>query len=216
VRAVIVIIVFVASLAAATDGLAADPAPLDLVRRGVAELIQSRVALATTSVQDRALRASPLIERYVDLAAFEGRVLSDVEPSLSAAQRKTVAESIGALLTARIAARLAEVPSQSPRIEGPRDENGETHVRVVYEGDPAGAIAIDLVFDRQAPRPRIVDATVAGANISRNLRASVNKVVRRDGVDVLVARLRQLRESALAPAAAPRGGDRPKTADLTL
>src|SRR5262249_54873138 len=129
------------------------------------------------------------------------------------AQRKTVAESIGALLIVRIAARLAEVPSQSPRIEAPRDENGETHVRVVYEGDPAGAIAIDLVFDPHAPRPRIIDATVAGANPPRTLGGSVNKLVPRAGVDVPGARPRQLGESALAPA--PPGG-RPKPADLTL
>jgi ABC-type transporter MlaC component len=131
-------------------------------------------------------------------------VLADVSPSLTPQQRKTLSEAIRPLLVRRVALRLNAnaanaANAKPPRIEpGPREENGETHIRLFYKsGDEE--IEVDLSFGARpgnttATPPRVVDATVAGTNLSKNLRASVNKVMRKEGFDGLVARLKQLRD----------------------
>jgi ABC-type transporter MlaC component len=197
-----VVAAFALALAIASPSavLARDVVEVELVRHGVADVLAAK----NDNPAQRAQRAAALLERYVDLAAFEARVFADIDGSLNPAERKKLSDAFRALVVARISLRLPEAPAAAPQIDAPRTENGETRIRVVYGDD----VQVDLVFTKPGAPLRIADATIAGASLSKNLRASVNKVMRKDGFDGLVARLVQLRERTTS---GPH-----KSSDLTL
>ena len=41
---------------------------------------------------------------------------------------------------------------------------------------------LDLSFGKRSGPPRVVDATIGGTNVSKNLRASINKVMRKEAL----------------------------------
>lgn len=206
---------FVLALVLGSDVAVAadDAAEVQLVRRALTDIDAAARAAAPAEAAAPANveRARALVERYVDLAGFEARVLSDVAPSLTPEQQKTLSEALRPLLVHRIALRLRGLPPQKPVIDPPREESGDTHVRLRFKNEAEGDLDVDLVFAKRAQPTaplRVVDATIAGASLTKNLRASVNKVMRRDGFDGLVARLRQLRDAKVP---GPH-----KSSDLTL
>jgi ABC-type transporter MlaC component len=199
-----------------TTVLAGDATEGELIRSALTEAEAARSSSADpAAAARRSERATALLQRYVDLEAFEDLVLADVAASLTPEQRKEVTSGLRELLASRIALRLPDMPSARPAIDAPRVENGETHVRLVYraavDGGPPGLpedVEVDLLFKRRSGRLRVVDVTIAGARLSKNLRASVNNVMRRQGYSALLARLAELRQ---AKAPGPH-----KSSDLTL
>src|SRR5262245_9883707 len=132
-RRAVLISILTALFAGATSSRAAarDAPEVEVVRRALVEA-EAASASARAAGAIPTERASTLLERYVDVVAFEERVFSDLAPSLTAAQKKTLSDAFRPLLVRRIALRLRTVPLLTPAIDPPREDSGETRVRLVF------------------------------------------------------------------------------------
>lgn len=126
---------------------------------------------------------------HFDYRDFESRVLQDSRKQFSAKQRQAFSRAFKEALVSRL---VLKINDEKRTVEGSQctvtsgSRTGEVVVSYRTEKDQH-----DIVLHLGGPpgARRIADLTVSGALLSRSYRATVNKIVRRDGVDALIARL---------------------------
>ena len=77
-------------------------------------------------------------------------------------------------------------------VDGARTEkNGDVTVRSNIEGERAEPIRIDYRMRRAAASWSVIDVIIEGVSLVQNFRAQTQEIIAQDGVDRLIAKLRQ-------------------------
>ena len=156
------------------------------VTRAAAEL---KKVLSIKAEASKTSSAEALILRHVDFERFESLVLKDSGYRFSPEQRKVFSSLFRRMLVKRgvllAAENSPESFCESYDIKALEDRPIVKFVCIRKKG----RYTIKLYIHEKSGGRQIYDMSINGSKLSRNYRATINKITRRDGVEKLLGRI---------------------------
>jgi phospholipid transport system substrate-binding protein len=127
-----------------------------------------------------------------DFETISRLVLARNWPKLSAAQQQAFISEFKRHLTLTYWKTLEDYRNQDVEVDGARAEkNGDVTVRSNIEGERSEPIRIDYRMRPAKTSYVVIDIIIEGVSLVQNFRAQTQEIIAKDGVDSLIAKLKQ-------------------------
>ena len=190
------------ALAALLAAAPAPAAPVDDARAVVRKTVDEALAVLRDRKRPEASRRSE-VERiaytHFDFDTISRLVLARNWPKLSPAQQQDFITEFKRHLTLTYWKTLDDYRDRDVQITGARQEkNGDVTVRSQTEGERSEPIRIDYRLRSSAGGFRVIDVVIEGVSLVQNFRAQTQEIVAKDGIDSLIAKLRERNDARSA------------------
>lgn len=129
---------------------------------------------------------------HFDFETISRLVLARNWPKLSAAQQQAFIAEFKRHLTLTYWKTLEDYRDQKVEVDGARAEkNGDVTVRSNIEGERSAPIRLDYRMRPAKGTYVVIDVIIEGVSLVQNFRAQTQEIIAKDGVDSLIARLKQ-------------------------
>lgn len=185
----------VAALAAALLGVqsvrpADTPAPVDVVERLHAGLVELATGSDATSLEQRIEQLRPLIASTHDLPYIAELTIRREWDSLSAEERARFVAAFERLSVATYASRFSDLQSDPFRtLEARAPEDGRARVAAAIEPPDAEPIPLDYVLHERDARWQIVNIVADGVSDLALKRAEYTRILEDGDLDDLIGEL---------------------------
>jgi phospholipid transport system substrate-binding protein len=178
--------------------LGAEPsraAPADDAKAVVSSTLDEVLAVLRDRKRPEAARRSE-VERIAyarfDFATISRLVLARNWPKLSSAQQTDFVAEFKRHLTLTYWKTLDDNRDRKVQVDGARAEkNGDVTVRSNIEGERSEPIRIDYRMRPDGSSWKVIDVIIEGVSLVQNFRSQTQEIIAKDGVDHLIAKLRQ-------------------------
>jgi phospholipid transport system substrate-binding protein len=129
---------------------------------------------------------------HFDFDTISRLVLARNWPKLSAKQQADFVVEFKRHLSGTYWKTLEDYRDRDVAVDGARAEkNGDVTVRSTIEGDRSGPVRIDYRMRPSAGSFVVIDVIIEGVSLVQNFRAQTQEILAKDGIDSLIARLRE-------------------------
>jgi phospholipid transport system substrate-binding protein len=170
-------------------------APADEAKAVVSETLDRVLAILRDRAKPadaRRTEVESIAYARFDFTTISRLVLARNWPKLSAAQQGDFIEEFKRHLTLTYWKTLEDYRDQDVDVNGARAEkNGDVTVRSNIEGEGSEPIRIDYRMRPSGAGWLVIDVIIEGVSLVQNFRAQTQEIIARDGVDSLIAKLRE-------------------------
>ena len=189
-----------ACLAIAAPALAEDGPGMLAVRRAndsVKALLEKKVEAGSPAEKRLASEISTQLQNFLDVDELGQRALADHWKSASAAQRKEYLKLLRELVEDNYIKAMRSNVSYEVRYLKEEEREGarwvSTELALSRNGRPE-VMSVDYGLRKQGDSWRAFDLVTDGVGLVENYRAQFNKIVAKEGVNGLLARMRRKKE----------------------
>jgi len=141
---------------------------------------------------ERRRRVEEIAYAHFDFDTISRLVLARNWPKLSEAQRGAFVVEFKRHLSGTYWKTLEDYRDQKVTVDGTRAEkNGDVTVRSRIDGERSEPIRIDYRLRPTGGDLKVIDVIIEGVSLVQNFRSQTQQIIREDGIDGLIDRLRQ-------------------------
>jgi phospholipid transport system substrate-binding protein len=189
-------------LAPSGHALGAEGAATTTVRQAnttLSALLKQRPAPGSAEEKRQAADLTAKLQGFLDVAELGRRALSNHWGTLSAEQRSEFTKLLREIVEATYLRALRSQLEYQVRYlkEKPRDGNLEVRTEVSLAGKTKRQVVnVDYVLHRVGSEWRVYDLVTDGVGLVENYRAQFNKIIAKEGVPALLARMKKKLQSS--------------------
>jgi phospholipid transport system substrate-binding protein len=193
-------------LSVALLGTNARAASTDAPRQVIQEAMDEVLGVLkdkSSSSADRQKRIEEIAYARFDFDRMSKLVLAKNFKTMSDAQKDGFTQEFKKHLSLTYGRRLESYSNEKIEVGTAREEKGgDASVKTKVLGGSANGVEIEYRMHQEAGQWRVIDVTIEGVSLIANFRSQVQDIIRAEGADKLIEKLRQKNnEKATAPAA---------------